>query len=71
MAHKFLLLIFFGLIGFSQSWGQYPEVENELDKKVKDFLKDNSENWGDMNIPINDGKILYDIIIDNEFQSAV
>lgn len=71
MAHKFLLLFFFGVIGFSQSWGQYPEVENELDKKVKDFLKDNAENWGDMNIPINDGKILYDIIIDNKFQSAV
>jgi predicted O-methyltransferase YrrM len=56
---------------FSQCWAQYPEVENELDKKVKAFLKNNAENWGDMNIPINDGKILYDIIVENKFKKGV
>ncbi len=54
-----------------QSKGQYPEVENELDDKVKSFLKENAENWRDMNIPISDGKILYDIIIKNNYKSAV
>jgi predicted O-methyltransferase YrrM len=56
---------------FSQGLAQYPAVENELDKKVKAFLKDNAENWGDMNIPINDGKILYDIIVENNFKNSV
>ncbi len=71
MAIKYFILPFLLFLGFSQCWAQYPEVENDLDKKVKAFLKDNSENWGDMNIPINDGKILYDIIIKNNFKKAV
>ena len=69
--HKNLILLVFGLTIFFQGWGQYPEVENNLDKKVKAFLKDNSDNWRDMNIPISDGKILYDIIIKNNFKNAV
>ena len=71
MAIKYFILPFLLFLGFSQCWAQYPVVENDLDKKVKAFLKDNSENWGDMNIPINDGKILYDIIIKNNFKKAV
>ncbi len=71
MARKYFIVLIIGLFGFLHSWGQYPEVENDLDNKVKAFLKDNSENWADMNIPISDGKILYDIIIKNKFKSAV
>lgn len=50
---------------------QYPTVENDFDKKVKSFLKNNSENWNDMNIPLSDGKILYDIIIKNKYKNAL
>jgi len=71
MARKYFILLFIGLLSFSQSWSQYPEVENNLDEKVKAFLKDNADNWGDMNIPISDGKILYDIIVNNKFKNAV
>jgi predicted O-methyltransferase YrrM len=71
MANKSLLLILLGLINFSQCLGQYPEIENDLDKKVKSFLNDNAENWGDMNIPLSDGKILYDVIVKNQFKKAV
>jgi caffeoyl-CoA O-methyltransferase len=71
MVRKSLIFLFVGLLSFSQSRGQYPEIENELDKKVKTFLKDNADSWGDMNIPISDGKILYDIIIKNKYKSAV
>jgi len=52
-------------------FGQYPNVENELDKKVKSFLKGNADNWNDMNIAISDGKILYDIIIQNNYKNAL
>lgn len=71
MLHKKLILLIIGLISFSHIWAQYPEVENELDKKVKLFLKENTESWGDMNIPLSDGKILYDIIIKNKYKNAV
>jgi predicted O-methyltransferase YrrM len=50
---------------------QFPNVDNELDKKIKSFLKSNSDNWNDMNIPIADGKILYDIIIKNNYKNAL
>lgn len=68
---KYSFLILFGIIGFYQTRAQYPKVENELDKKVKTFLKENAENWGDMNVPISDGKILYDIIVKNKYKNAV
>ncbi len=50
---------------------QYPNIDNELDKKIKSFLKENADNWNDMNIPIADGKILYDIIIKNNYKNAL
>jgi len=71
MLRKNFILLIVGLIIFSESWAQYPEVENELDKKVKSFLKDNADSWGDMNIPLSDGRILFDIIIKNKYKSAV
>lgn len=71
MERKYLVFLIVGLLTFSQSWGQYPDIENDLDKKIKAYLKDNAENWGDMNIPLSDGKILYDIIIKNNYKSAV
>jgi caffeoyl-CoA O-methyltransferase len=71
MLYKKVILLIIGLIGFSETWAQYPAVENELDKKVKSFLKDNAENWGDMNIPLSDGRILFDIVIKNKYKNAV
>ncbi len=50
---------------------QYPEIETKLDKKVKAFLVENTSNWRDMNVPISDGKILYDIIVKNNYKKAV
>jgi predicted O-methyltransferase YrrM len=55
----------------SSSQAQYPEVENSLDRKVKAFLEENANNWRDMNVPLSDGKILYDLIVDNGYTSAV
>lgn len=52
-------------------YAQYPEVENELDRKIKSFLEENANNWRDMNVPLSDGKILYDIIIKNNYKNAV
>ena len=51
--------------------GQYPEVENKLDRKVKAFLEENANNWRDMNVSLADGKILFDLILENRYTKAV
>lgn len=50
---------------------QFPEIENNLDKRIKAFLEDNSNNWRDMNVPLTDGRILYDLILENDYKSAL
>jgi predicted O-methyltransferase YrrM len=42
-----------------------------LDEKVKKFLSERSRQWFDMNIPTADGKLLFDIIIRNNYKSAL
>jgi predicted O-methyltransferase YrrM len=60
-----------GVLTAFSACGQYPETENSLDKKVKSFLEKNASEWRDMNVPLTDGKILYDIIVENGYTSAV
>jgi len=52
-------------------WAQFPEIKSDLDKKVKSFLEVNAGNWRDLNVPLPDGKILYDIIVENNYKSVV
>src|SRR5690554_2344553 len=49
----------------------FPEVESNLDKRIKTFLEENSNSWSDMNVPLSDGKILYDLILENNYTDAV
>jgi predicted O-methyltransferase YrrM len=42
-----------------------------LDEKVKKFLSEHSRQWYDMNVPAVDGQLLYDIIIKNNYKSAL
>jgi predicted O-methyltransferase YrrM len=47
-------------------------IENPtLDKKVMKFLESHKGQWYDMNIPESDGKLLYDIIIKNNYKNAL
>lgn len=43
----------------------------DIDEKVKKFLNDNSYGWRDMNVPASDGKLLYDIIVKNNYKTAL
>ena len=43
----------------------------ELDEKVREFLEEHKEEWRDLNVPFEDGKVLYDIIIKNNYRSAL
>ena len=41
-----------------------------IDKKVQTFL-DKHGRWYNMNVPATDGKLLYDLILENKYQSAL
>lgn len=69
MKIHYLILIF--VIASCSVNAQFPEIENNLDRKVKAFLEDNTSNWRDMNVPLSDGRILYDLIIENNYKNAV
>lgn len=43
----------------------------ELDERVKKFLKNNAGKWHDMNVPENDGQLLFDLIVQNKLTSAL
>jgi caffeoyl-CoA O-methyltransferase len=43
----------------------------DLDKQVKTFLAGHSRQWHDLNIPEVDGQLLYDIIVKNNYKSAL
>ena len=53
------------------AWAQFPEIKTDLDKKVKSFLEAHARSWRDLNVPLTDGKILYDIIVENNYKTAV
>jgi len=42
-----------------------------LDEKVKAFLSDHSGQWHDMNVPVSDGQLLYDLVIKGKYKSAL
>ncbi len=68
---QILLTVLVVFLCFFSVQAQYPAIENSLDRKVKSFLEENSNNWRDMNVPLTDGKALYDIIVKNNYKKAV
>jgi len=62
------LLVFLSVSGVR---GQFPEVKTALDKKVESFLKEQAGQWRDMNVPVADGRILYDLVLSNNYRQAV
>lgn len=68
---KISILITINLLIVSTIFAQYPVIENDFDRKVRSFLEDNANNWSDMNVPLSDGKLMYDIIVENGYKNAV
>jgi caffeoyl-CoA O-methyltransferase len=50
---------------------QSDRAETELDKKVKQFLSEQSGQWHDMNVPTVDGKKLFDLVLEGNYKSAL
>ena len=66
----FILLLIAGCSN-DKVYTQSSQGESELDKKVKDFLDSKAYSWRDMNVPASDGQLLYDIIVKNNYKTAV
>ena len=72
---KFFLLIF--SLFLCVILPAYPALSEEskdnraLDENVRKFLESNRYSWRDMNVSATDGKILYDIIIKNNYTKAL
>ncbi len=52
-------------------YSQVPEADRAIDEKVKTFLDKMRNRWRDWNVPEADGKILYDIIVQNQYKRAL
>jgi len=58
------------------SSGQTAQAEKprggpELDRKVQAFLDSHDRQWRDMNVPEADGRILYDLVLENKYTRAL
>jgi caffeoyl-CoA O-methyltransferase len=53
------------------AFGENTNKSGDLDKKVRGFLSSQRDKWVDWNVPEVDGKVLYDLIIKNNYQKAV
>ena len=53
------------------SYSQVREADRAIDEKVKTFLDKMRNRWRDLNVPEADGKILYDIILQNQYKRAL
>ena len=60
-------LMFLAMSYFSRAL----DKETVLDTKVKAFLDKMKYEWADMNIPEADGKLMYDLIIKNNYKNAL
>lgn len=45
--------------------------QETVDRKVEAFFEEKSGRWYDMNVPSSDGKLLYDLIVENNYTSAL
>lgn len=66
-----LLFLLFSLLFEVKVFSQDTEMKQDLDQRVQSFLKSKQGTWRDMNVPESDGKLLYDLIIKNNYKSAL
>ena len=69
----FLLIALILSSGFSIRSGycKEPQDKRTLDEKVEKFLDSSNDSRHDWNIPYSDGKVLYDLVLNNNYKKAV
>jgi predicted O-methyltransferase YrrM len=64
------MLMFFMMSSIFVS-AQQSDEQQKIDKKVSDFLNSRKGEWRYWNVPYQDGKVLFDIIVKNKYTSAL
>ena len=69
----FLLITLIFCLSFSIRTGYCGELQKNkaLDEKVRMFLENRKGTWHDWNIPYSDGKVLYDLVLKNNYKKAI
>ena len=67
-----MLGLLIALLAFTiPCYSQDAEKERLIDQKVRKFLDKMKNRWMDLNVPEEDGKILYEIILQNKYKRAL
>jgi caffeoyl-CoA O-methyltransferase len=71
-----ILIVCLGMLTFlvgmmTSVFAQSPQTSRELDARVEKFLNENRRHWHDWNVPYEDGKVLYDLILKNNYKRAL
>lgn len=67
----FLTIFCISYFFFTPSLKGQKHNQKVLDEKVKKFLNENKNSWKDLNVPYEDGQVLHDLIVKNNYQSAL
>lgn len=60
------------LVGWFVVWSMTGvQAQEGLDAQVEKFLNEHRNDWHDLNVPFEDGRILHDIIVKNNYTSAL
>lgn len=71
MKSIYLLFFFFSIGWVPEILAQNSNGQNTLDERVQQYLEENRKNWQDLNVPFEDGELLHNLIVENNYKSAV
>lgn len=55
----------------AESAAQSTKNQQVMDERVQKFLEEKREKWQTLNVPYEDGEVLYNLIVENNYQSAL
>jgi len=67
----FIVIIFAAIVNESPVFSQDEAQKTEIDRKVRSFLQSHANEWEDWSVPEADGRVLYDLIIQNNYTRVV
>ncbi len=73
---KLILVILVPMFLLSAGWLRSPLAlqspsSTDTDARVRKFLESHRSSWRDMNVPMSDGKILHDLVVDHKYTRAL
>jgi caffeoyl-CoA O-methyltransferase len=66
-----MVVLIQGLCAKTQLFAQQSAEQQKIDKLASSFLESRRSDWQDWNVPYQDGKILYELIVKNKYTSAL